>query len=130
MPRFVILQHDHPELHWDLMLESGPVLRTWRLSAPPAPGRAVHAEASFDHRPVYLDYEGPVSGDRGAVKRWDAGTFTWEHDSPERVIVRLQGQCVQGSAVLQQIEGERWALTAQAEDDKRCATTRRSPQNG
>jgi hypothetical protein len=69
MPRFVILEHDHPELHWDFMLEAGAVLRTWRLAAPPALGQVVAAAASFDHRLLYLDYEGPVSGGRGTVRR-------------------------------------------------------------
>ena len=62
MPRFVILEHDHPILHWDFMLESGEVLRTWRLAAPPRPGADFSAAPSFDHRRVYLDYEGPISG--------------------------------------------------------------------
>src|SRR5437879_2020084 len=46
MRRFVILEHDHPQLHWDLMLEAGPALRTWRLSAPLAAGSFV-AQAAF-----------------------------------------------------------------------------------
>ena len=28
VPRFVILEHDYPELHWDFMLEAGAVLKT------------------------------------------------------------------------------------------------------
>ena len=28
MPRFVLLRHDHPELHWDLMFEAGAALWT------------------------------------------------------------------------------------------------------
>jgi hypothetical protein len=76
MPRFVILEHDHPELHWDLMLESGATLRTWRLLQPlRAPGETISAVALSDHRLHYLDYEGPVSGGRGTVKRWDAGEY-------------------------------------------------------
>src|SRR4051794_4884883 len=55
MPRFVILEHDWPSPHWDFLLEFGPVLRAWRLSADPAPGRAVPAEPNADHRPFYLD---------------------------------------------------------------------------
>ena len=38
MPRFVILEHDHPRLHWDLMLQTGDALRTWRLASPPTRG--------------------------------------------------------------------------------------------
>jgi hypothetical protein len=96
MPRFVILEHDHPSLHWDLLLEAGAVLRAWRLAAPPAAGDAVGAEASFDHRLLYLDYEGPVSGSRGRVVRWDGGTFGWEEDAADRVRVRLTGGRLRG----------------------------------
>lgn len=91
MPRYVILEHDYPELHWDLMLEAGDVLRTWRLSAPPQLKQSVTTISSFDHRLLYLDYEGPISGDRGAVKRWDAGHFTWLSDEGNLVVVRLTG---------------------------------------
>ena len=66
MSRFVILEHDYPVQHWDLMLEAGDVLRTWRLIAPPDKTQAVAAESLGDHRLAYLDYEGPVSGNRGS----------------------------------------------------------------
>jgi DNA polymerase Ligase (LigD) len=109
--RFVILQHDHPSLHWDLMLEAGPALRTWRLAAPPATGQAVPAEPSFDHRLVYLDYEGPVSGGRGSVVRWDAGTFAWLQDGPDQVAVRLAGGKVQGQGVLERGPSGEWSFS-------------------
>ena len=32
MPRFVILEHDHPEVHWDLMLEAGASLFAFPVS--------------------------------------------------------------------------------------------------
>jgi hypothetical protein len=111
MPRFVILEHDHPRLHWDFMLESGDVLRTWRLEEPPQPGKLVAAEASFDHRHLYLEYEGPVSGERGSVTRWDGGTFTWETDTPARVAVRLNGKRLGGRAVLERTASGDWSFT-------------------
>jgi hypothetical protein len=109
VPRFVILEHDWPAPHWDLLLEHGPVLKAWRLLAEPGPGRAVPAEPSFDHRPLYLDYEGPVSGGRGAVRRWDAGTFEgeigeggWE--------VRLAGGCLSGPTRLERAADGVWVF--------------------
>ena len=39
------------------------------------------AEVLPDHRLAYLDYEGPISGDRGSVTRWDRGTYDVEHQS-------------------------------------------------
>jgi hypothetical protein len=78
LPRFVVLAHDWPTPHWDLLLEAGPVLKAWRLLAEPGVGRVVAAEPNSDHRLLYLDYEGPLSGGRGSVRRWDAGTFEGE----------------------------------------------------
>jgi hypothetical protein len=114
MPRFVILEHDHPELHWDFMLEAGPVLRTWRLASPPELGRVVAVTPSFDHRPMYLDYEGPVSGGRGQVRRWEYGEFTWESDAPERLIVWLDGQRLRGRSVFSRAESGAWSLVVEA----------------
>lgn len=111
MPRYVILEHDHPSLHWDFMLEVGDVLRTWRLEAPPEPGRAVPAAASFDHRLVYLDYEGPVSGGRGRVQRWDGGTFDQLDSGPGRLVVQLDGSRLRGTARLEEDPAGGWTLT-------------------
>ena len=73
MPRFAILNHDWPFLHWDLLLESEGKLLTWRLLREPAAGATIEAEALPSHRLAYLDYEGPVSGNRGSVTCWDRG---------------------------------------------------------
>src|SRR5262245_25157144 len=112
MPRFVILEHDHPELHWDLMLEAGEALRTWRLDAPPRPGTPVQATPSFDHRLLYLDYEGPVSGDRGTVKRWDAGEFVWLNESPPRLRMDFRGSRLVGPGLLEQTSVGEWRFEA------------------
>ena len=84
MPRFAILEHDWPTRHWDLLLEHGAVAKTWRLLAEPHAGQFVPAVPNADHRLMYLDYEGDVSGDRGTVTQWDTGVYegelgeTWE----------------------------------------------------
>jgi len=111
MPRYVILEHDHPCLHWDLMLETADVLRTWRLEAPPQPGKAVAATAIFDHRRMYLDYEGPVSGNRGRVLRWDHGTFSWQKTEDDHLAVELNGVRLHGSVVLKRAGAEEWTLS-------------------
>src|ERR1051326_686453 len=101
MPRFVILEHDHPHRHWDFMLESGEVLRTWRLENVPEVDHVIRAEPLGDHRLAYLDYEGPVSGNRGTVKRWDFGSFTWTMDQAVEIAVELNGARVKGTMTLQ-----------------------------
>ncbi len=103
MPRFVVLEHDHPVLHWDLMLEVGDALRTWRLAAPPELNAGpIVAEELPDHRLAYLDYEGPVSGGRGQVLRWDRGVFEWGDAQERCLIVRLQGSRLNGVLMLRQ----------------------------
>jgi hypothetical protein len=67
--------------HWDLMLEldSGELL-TWRLPGRPLsdllsdklPFMAVQLP---NHRIAYLDYQGPVSGNRGRVERVASGFY-------------------------------------------------------
>lgn len=106
MPRFVILEHDHPSLHWDLMLETGAVLWTWRLAAPPRQaGERIAAERIGDHRKAYLEYEGPVSGGRGTVRRWDAGEWETAEGSPGETAggwaVRLCGERFRGTLTLE-----------------------------
>ena len=114
MPRFVILEHDHPHLHWDFMLEAGEVLRTWRLSCLPAPAAAIAAQPLGDHRRAYLDYEGPLSGGRGAVKRWDAGTFAWVNDAPAELIVDLHGEKCRGRLRLRRTADDEWKAAFEA----------------
>jgi hypothetical protein len=98
MPRFVILEHDHPMLHWDFMLEIGGALRTWRLaSAPIKMGNPIEATPLGDHRLAYLDYEGPVSGGRGQVRRWDRGEFDLlSAVEGESIRIELRGEKVRG----------------------------------
>ena len=109
MPRFVILEHDWPATHWDFLLEAEDVLRAWRLPAEPAAGADVPAEPNFPHRLMYLDYEGPLTGDRGSVRRWDVGTFEWITDESDCVAVELRGGRLSGRAELVAADG-RWTF--------------------
>ena len=98
MPRFAVLYHDWPAPHFDFLLENEAALLTWRLSAWPVPRcdadpfQPVHAERIGDHRSIYLDYEGPVSQNRGSVRRIDSGTFVPVDANPDQVVVLLEGQ--------------------------------------
>ena len=101
MPRFVILHHDSPRgEHFDFMLEAGDSLKTWALPRPPEAGVEIDCDALADHRLAYLDYEGPVSGERGAVTRWDRGTYTLERQSEAEWAVELAGARLTGKVAL------------------------------
>ena len=87
MPRFVVLRHEFPESasrqsHWDVMFETEGALRTWAIRRMPDESESQSADALADHRLEYLTYEGPVSGERGSVTRWDAGTYQQSAEIP------------------------------------------------
>jgi hypothetical protein len=111
--RFVILHHrfDDSE-HWDLMIEHGEVLLTWQLLREPvdAARLPIPARRIGDHRKAYLEYEGPVSGGRGTVRRVDAGTVEIEEQTRDQLRFRLAGSRLCGSFVLQRGEAQDWTL--------------------
>ena len=84
----VLLAHELPDgtSHVDWMIASEPTGReplvTFRLENridEMAAGQRLLAQRIDDHRPAYLDYEGPVSGDRGTVRLLTRGTvISWQ----------------------------------------------------
>jgi|SRR6516162_9422757 hypothetical protein len=118
MPCYVILEHDWPTRHWDFMLEVGDVLQTWRLPTAPAANAEISAEKIFDHRLMYLDYEGPISGDRGSVTRWDAGSYEIVEEKsgarsmrdPIDRVIQLDGKRLRGVLEMMCREGSNWTL--------------------
>ncbi len=112
--RYVILHHrlDDGE-HWDLMLEQGDVLLTWQLlrlpidpSNYPVPARRIG-----DHRRAYLDYEGPLTGNRGVVRRVDSGSLDSIEDTAQGLRIVLSGMRLNGSFVLRQ-QAQDWTFEA------------------
>jgi hypothetical protein len=107
VPRYVILEHTgtltyKSGIHWDLMLEAGDALRAWELAAIPTPGAVVLARSLPSHRLEYLDYEGPISNNRGSVRRWDCGTYQAIRESASEIEFQLMGKQLRGSLLLKQ----------------------------
>jgi hypothetical protein len=121
MPRYVILLHELPDghersTHWDLMLESGDGLRTWALPVEPTASMDCQARQLADHRLAYLEYEGPVSANRGRVARWDQGEYRLLTETPETLEVVLQGTKLRGRLTLKKGDGSHfWRVAFSAE---------------
>jgi hypothetical protein len=92
--RYVVLRHEGvPEPHFDLMIENetGGALWTWRLGEwPPSLGAKLQPLA--DHRREYLEYEGPVSNDRGWVKRVSTGLCDLAISPSSKISVSLHSE--------------------------------------
>ncbi|MFB3893913.1 MAG: hypothetical protein ACE15C_18030 [Phycisphaerae bacterium] len=120
--RFVILLHTgHGPAHYDLMIENGPALATWQFAANPLGLVGGYAEAPAvnelagrrlpDHRLAYLDYEGPVSGGRGEVKRVERGSCRVLASQAGRWEAQLAGQALAGRFELRRAgTGDEWIM--------------------
>lgn len=123
MPRYVILQHETShEVHFDFMLEFEGVLKTWSLPQSPSLDAAMDCKALSDHRLAYLDYEGPISGDRGSVTRWDQGSCTIEGKTADEWNFSLIGEKLSGAGRLRRNahSEDRWVLSLEAPPTGQC----------
>jgi len=102
---FVLLEHEEapgtaaPRVHWDLLIElpGQARLATWRLAENPlATPRPIPAERIADHRRLYLDYEGEISGGRGRVRRLDRGAARVQELIGDALTVELEGAALRG----------------------------------
>ena len=99
-PRFALLQHDHPIGHWDVLLEDNDKLLAWRLERKPTPGHLINTMKLPDHRLVYLDYEGPVSQNRGNVFREDRGEYQLLESGLGEIRLNIRGAWLTGKITL------------------------------
>ena len=112
--QFCVQQHFRANngVHWDLMLEAGDVLETYRLETKPEkllikPTIAVRI---FDHRLKYLTFEGDLSDDRGSVKIADAGEYNIISESEYRKELEFIGRVLIGKFSFILIEDDRWEV--------------------
>ena len=111
--RTVILRHTLPDgsWHYDWLVQRAglALVPTWRTGQSRPDDAAVEsfeAERIGDHRAMYLDYEGEVSGGRGSVERvasgevieveWGDGSLVLSVGFEGRA-VRLVGRAIQES---------------------------------
>jgi len=114
--RFAVLHHTGvAHVHHDLLIETAhdAPLRAWRVENWPVVGQAI-VERLPDHRRVYLEYEGLISGGRGQVKRVDEGTCEIEHDDPVMLIAHVDGRHGKLKLRLRELNGDRWQLEVTA----------------
>ncbi len=133
--RMVQLQHTLPDGSWhiDWMLtqpdgsgaEDDAGLITFRLPGPLhelRPGSTMQATRIADHRKAYLTYEGPVSGNRGKVRRIATGEATrWADPTSTRwtldLIWRVDGRAEHQQIIVARDEAgsDGWTIACQQE---------------
>ena len=112
--------------HWDLLLElpSDAKLRanlehgllTFEITAPPSSwGTPILVRRLPNHRLIYLDFEGEISGDRGEVARIVHGSIRWEIIEPGSLKMLLEPQSsfsqeLKGIMTLNPITRDQWEM--------------------
>ncbi|MGD1041817.1 MAG: DNA polymerase ligase N-terminal domain-containing protein [Sedimentisphaerales bacterium] len=112
--RFVIQRHtrDGERPHWDLMLERGTVLETYRVCLPPEDWgyKPMEAVRIFDHPLKFLSYEGSVNKGKGRVEIADAGTYCLLTQNEEQRQLSFTGKLLKGKFKFCLIESDRWEI--------------------
>ena len=97
--RFVIHKHTQDgQIHWDLMIESGDKLKTWRLENPPEQlaTETTKAVPIFDHDKKFLTYQGPVNNGKGTVEIVDEGICTIKSATENQMNINFEGKILKG----------------------------------
>ncbi len=102
---YVIQKHAATHLHYDLRLEMDGVLKSWAVPKEPPLELGVKrlAVQVEDHPVEYATFEGTIAeGEYGAgtVEIWDRGTYKLIDRKEDKLIVKINGQKLQGPYVL------------------------------
>ncbi len=98
--KFVIQRHERQgeAVHWDLMLEKGDCLQTYRIDIPPGEwgNNPVEAVKIFDHPLKFLTYEGSVNKGKGKVTIADWGAYRLISQNESRLTIDFAGAILKG----------------------------------
>ncbi len=125
--RFAVLKHVRAvDIHWDLLLQipDRELLATWQIRLNPQQWGGISGPVAAvqlpDHRMIYLEYEGEISGGRGNVTRVDCGKMELVRLDDQRIHFILHGQLVRGTFTIHRVASDvagqpaQWLLEAQA----------------
>ena len=112
---YVVLRHEgvNPP-HFDLMFETsaGSELATWQSAIWPVDRRTTLARIA-DHRRTYLTYEGPLSGNRGWVRRIMSGSCRISRFTPTMWTIDFPDAPLPSLAMLQLETEDQWEVWPQ-----------------
>ncbi len=112
--RFVVQRHqkESEPTHWDLMLERGGILETYRLALPPEKWgkEAIEAVKIFDHPLKFLNYEGSVNEGKGRVDIADCGTYRLIKEDGNKQQISFAGKLLKVEFQFCLIKDDRWDL--------------------
>ncbi len=117
--QFVIHKHIRGRnVHWDLMIDSGDALWTWRIESDPQTGfdEPQRICRIFDHDRKFLNYQGPVNQGNASVEMIDKGVSSLICKSAGSFVIDFQGKLLAGRFELLHICDDIWQLRRQGRE--------------
>ena len=112
---YVIQLHNASNLHYDLRLEVGGVLKSWAIpkGLPNKPGVKRLAIQTEDHPMKYLDFEGVIpKGEYGAGEMWvfEQGRIAWSEKGETKMKFDLISKSGTNSYSLYKTKNKQWLI--------------------
>ena len=102
--RFVLHRHFTENDHFDLMIDDGGPLTTWRLNPEFRDNLRASGQASCeritDHRRDYLEYEGPTKSGSGRVEKHDSGKCIISGSEEDGLYCEFEGTILKGAYLI------------------------------
>lgn len=120
MRQSVVLLHKQPSCtdHFDWLIDQPKLdadhrLLTFRSSSRPDQSDSFIAQQAPDHRAIYLNYEGPISNNRGEVTRINKGeVLRWDQGNTRiSALIQWPNQRIKYTALRENNSGE-WTFIA------------------
>lgn len=119
--RYVIQLHDASNLHYDLRIEDGGVLKSWAIpkGLPTKKGIKRLAIETEPHPIKYLTFEGKIPKDEyGGGEMWvfDSGEYEYIKKGPKKIKIKLSKGKIKGTFTLINTRDSQWLVDTDIED--------------
>ena len=96
--------------HYDFLIKKNDILQCWQFSsiANIEIGELIFCKKIFDHRLKYLNYQGPISNNRGKVQIIQNGFLEIIIQEDNLVRFRIDSELLNGNFEIRKIQSEAW----------------------
>lgn len=103
--KFVLHRHITDNEHYDLMIDTGGILPTWRIPldslGPLLRGDEIRCQKIHGHRRDYLDTSQPISCSAGRVELTDSGPCAIINSKDDDYTLQINGSVLSGIFIIE-----------------------------
>ena len=111
---YSIIKHsiNDQNFHYDFLIKNNDILECWQFQKLPCfdSDLSLTCKKIFDHRLIYLTYEGEISNNRGAVMLIENGFFDIQIQQANLIKFKSQSKILTGTFKLELVSEDTWKL--------------------